>query len=279
MRFVRNPETLAMVFSLALILVWSAGCGSAPSTSTAPVKAVAPTYAIIDMQKVLDQHPERENLRTKEQALMAARAKAEDKSGLIEAARREFEAAMTERQNQDKAAIEAKQAQVYDQLNAERKLFIENLETEYRPLIFNIELKLKTVQYNPLEQEKLQQEKQRLEAERQQKLKNKDDELAARLQQEMQAYVAEKTRQSEEFAEKWMDERMAKIQKPVASPELDKQRQEVFDLSSRMIQDVKKTVAKVAEQEKIEIVWLKPALRSTAKDITELVAKEIKNVK
>jgi hypothetical protein len=60
---------------------------------------------------------------------------------------------------------------------------------------------------------------------------------------------------------------------------LDKQRQEVFDLSSRMIQDVKKTVAKVAEQEKIEIVWLKPALRSTAKDITELVAKEIKNVK
>ena len=71
---------------------------------------------------------------------------------------------------------------------------------------------------------------------------------------------------------------MAQIQKPVVSPELTKQRQAIVELSNRMIADVRAMVTKVAVQEKIEIVWLKPAVRKPVKDITDLVVKELANV-
>ena len=45
------------------------------------------------------------------------------------------------------------------------------------------------------------------------------------------------------------------------------------------MQDVRNTVAKVAEREKIELVWLKPAVRKAVKDITELVTQEITKAK
>ena len=45
-----------------------------------------------------------------------------------------------------------------------------------------------------------------------------------------------------------------------------------------MIADVRAMVTKVAVQEKIEIVWLKPAVRKPVKDITDLVVKELANV-
>lgn len=279
MRFLNKPATLATTACLAFVLALSAGCASVPVTPPAPVKPPAPVYAMIDMQKVLDQHPERTKLRQMEQTLAAARAKTEAKSALMETARAEFEAAMKVRQNQDQAAIEKKQAQLGESFNEERRLFIEKLEDEYRPLLFNIELKMKTVQYSPTEQQALQQEKQRLEAERQLKLKTKDDELAARFQKQMEAFVGERSRQSEAYAKQWMDERMAEIQKPVVSAEQEQQRKEIVALSGRMIEDVRKTVAKVAEQEKIEIVWLKPAIRKPVRDITELVVKEIANLK
>ncbi len=277
MRFINKPETIATTLGLALILAWSAGCASSPSPTT-PVKAPTPVYAMVDLQKVLDQHPERAKLRRMEQSLAAAGAKAEDKSALLETGRREFDAAMKVRQNQDQAAIEKKQAQLGEQLNEERRLFIESLEAQYRPLLFNIELKMKTVQYSPAETQTLQQEKQRLETERQLKLKAKEDELAARFQKEMKDYAAERSRQSEAYAKQWMDERMAEIQKPVVSAEQEKLRQEIVELSQRMIQDARKVIATVAEKEKIELVWLKPAVRKPVKDITDLVVKELANV-
>jgi Skp family chaperone for outer membrane proteins len=214
-----------------------------------------------------------------EQALVASEASTADKTAVLAAARLEFESAMTIRQNQDKAALATKQTQLGDQLNEERRLFIEKLEAEYRPLLFNIDLKLKTVQHSPTDAQALQQEKTRLEAERQQKLKSKEDELGARFQKEMDATAQELAGQSDSYAKKWMDDRMQELQKPVVSPEQEKQRQEIVDLSSRMIQEVRTAVNKVAGQEKIDIVWLKQAVRKPVKDITDAVAREITNGK
>lgn len=279
MRFNSKPKTLATALGLAFILVWIGGCSSTSPAQPAPAKPVVPVYAMVDMQKLLDQHPSRAKLREMEQALAAAEAAGADKSALMDTARQEFESAMKIRQNEDKAALEKKQNQLSDQLNEERRLYIEALAAEYNPLLFNLDLKLKTVQNSPTDAQALQQEKTRLEAARQQKLKTKEDELAERFRQEMDRYAADVASRSESYAKRWMDERMAQIQKPVVSPELAKQRQAVVELSNRMIADVRAMVTKVAVQEKIEIVWLRPAVRQPIRDITEAVARELTSLK
>jgi len=51
------------------------------------------------------------------------------------------------------------------------------------------------------------------------------------------------------------------------------------ELSGRLIQDIRDAVTKIAVQEKIDMVWLRPAVHSSLKDITDIVAREIANVK
>ena len=278
MRLANRSKTIVFIGLLCLALL-SFGCSKFSSTPTSPTKAPEPVYAMVDMQKVLDAHPERTRLRKMEQELSTSEATANDKSTLLDAAKTEFEAAMKIRQNQDQAVIEKKQTELTDQLNSERRQFIEKLEAEYRPLLFNIELKLKSLQNSPTESQALQQEKSRLENERQQKLKNKEDELVARFQTEMKDFAQALNAKSESYAKKWMDDRMQELQKPIVSPEREKQRQEIVALSGRMMQDVRNAVAVVAEREKIELVWLKPAVRKSVKDITELVTQEITKAK
>ena len=278
MRLANHAKTIVVLGVLCLAL-WSAGCAKISSTPPAPVKVPEPVHAMVDMQKVLDAHPDRVRLRKMEQELSASEATANDKSAMLDAAKAEFEAAMKIRQNQDRAVIEKRQTELVEQLNIERRLFIEKLEAEYRPFLFNIDLKLKSLQNSPTESQVLQQEKSRLENERQQKLKNTEDELAARFQGEMKEFAQALNVKSEAYAKKWMDDRMQELQKSVVSPEREKQRQEIVALSGRMLQDVRNAVAVVAEREKIELVWLKPAVRKSVKDITELVTQEITKAK
>ena len=278
MRFANRSKTVVVLGVLCLAL-WSAGCAKNSSTPAAPAKVPEPVHAMVDMQKVLDAHPERARLRKMEQDLAALDAAASDKSPLLEAAKTEFEAAMKIRQNQDQALIEKKQIELGEQLNVERRQFIEKLEAEYRPLLFNIDLKLKNLPNSPTESQVLQQEKSRLENEGQLKLKNREDELAARFQSEMKEYAQELNGKSEAYAKKWMDDRMQELHRPIVSPEREKQRQDIVELSGRMMKDVRNAVATVAEREKIELVWYKPAVRKSVKDITELVTREITKAK
>ncbi len=278
MRLANRSKPLGVVGIICLVL-WSAGCAVNPTAPTTPAKAPEPVYAMVDMQKLLEAHPERARLRKMEQDLAALDAATQDKSPLLEVAKTEFESAMKIRQNQDQALIEKKQTELTEQLNGERRQFIEILEAEYRPLLFNIDLKLKSLQNSPTESQTLQQEKSRLENERQQKLKTREDELIAHFQREMKGFAQALNAESEAYAKKWMDDRMQELQKPVVAPEREKQRQEIVALSGRMMQDVRNTVAKVAEREKIELVWYKPAVRKSVKDITELVTQEITKAK
>ena len=278
MRLANRSKPLGVVGIICLVL-WSAGCAVNPTAPTTPAKAPEPVYAMVDMQKLLEAHPERARLRKMEQDLAALDAATQDKSPLLEVAKTEFESAMKIRQNQDQALIEKKQTELTEQLNGERRQFIEILEAEYRPLLFNIDLKLKSLQNSPTESQTLQQEKSRLENERQQKLKTREDELIAHFQREMKGFAQALNAKSEAYAKKWMDDRMQELQKPVVAPEREKQRQEIVALSGRMMQDVRNTVAKVAEREKIELVWYKPAVRKSVKDITELVTQEITKAK
>ena len=279
MRFQLQRKTLAAL-SLGCLLAWSAGCASTPPVAAPPAKPLATVHAMVDIAKLLEVHPSRAKMRQLEQALTEAGAKAADNTAAMETARQEFEAAMKVRQNEDKAAIEKKQTQLDDELSEQRRLYIETLEKEYRPLLFNIDLKLTTLQASATEKQNLKKERDRLEAERRQKLTKKEEELAARFQSEMDAFAADLSKKSEAYANQWMDDRMKKIQQTAApSPEREKQRQEIMDLSGRMIQDIRTAVTKVAIQEKIDMVWLRAAVRQPLKDITDTVARELANIK
>lgn len=279
MRLKIQRKTVAAL-ALGWVLIWSAGCASTSPVPAPPAKPPAPVQAMVDVQKLLENHPSRVKLRQLEQSLATAEAKAADNTAAMETARQEYETAMKVRQDGDKAALEKKQTELGDTLNEERRLYLETLEAEYRPLLFNIDLKMMTVQVSPAEKKTLQQEKDRLETERRQKLAAKEEALAARFQSGMDSFAAELSRKSETYANQWMEDRMKRLQQEAAtSPEREKLRQEIMELSSRMMQDISTAVAKVAVQEKLEIVWLRQVMRQPLKDITDNVARELANAK
>ena len=277
MRF-RQQRKLLTALALGCILTAFTGCAS-QKPAAPPVKPAAPVHAMVDVQKVLEAHPLRSKLRQMEQELAAAEAKAAADTSAMDTARREYETAMKVREDGDKAALAKKQTELGDELTEQRRSYMDTLEKEYRPLLFNIDLKLNAVQVSATERETLQRERDRLLAERQQKLKVKEDELAARFQKEMDAFAAELAGKSEAYARQWMEQRMQRLQQETVSPEREKQRQAIVELSNRMIDDVRATVAKVALQEKIELVWLRQAVHMPIRDITDLVIREIANAK
>ena len=278
MRF-RQQRKLLAALALGCILTAFSGCASQKPTGSTPDKPATQAHAMADVQKVLDAHPLRNKLRQMEQELAAAEEKAAADTSAMDTARREYETAMKVREDGDKAALAKKQTELGDELTEQRRSYMDTLEKEYRPLLFNIDLKLNAVQVSAAERETLQRERDRLLAERQQKLKVKEDELAARFQKEMDAFAAELAGKSEAYAKQWMEQRMQRLQQESVSPEKEKQRQAIVELSNRMIDDVRATVAKVALQEKIELVWLRQAVHMPIRDITDLVIREIANAK
>ncbi len=278
MRFGQQRNILAAL-ALGCLLTTLAGCASKQPATSPPAKPPEAVQAMVDVQKVLDAHPLRGKLRQMEQELAAADAKAAADTSAQDTARQEFETAMKVRQDEDKAALAKKQTQLGDELTEQRHAYIEELEKEYRPLLFNIDLKLKTVQITPTEKDTLQKEMDRLLAERQQKLKAKEDELAARFQNEMDAFAAELAQKTDAYAQQWTEERMKRLQQDAVSPEREQQRRAIVELSNRMIADVRSTVTKVALRDKIEVVWLRQVVHTQLKDITDTVAKELANVK
>ena len=278
MRF-RQQRKLLAALALGCILTAFTGCASQKPAAPPPVKPAVSAHAMVDVQKVLDAHPLRGKLRQMEQELASAEAKAAADTSAMDTARREYETVMKVREDGDKAALAKKQTELGDELTEQRRSTIDALEKEYRPLLFNIDLKLNAVQVSAAERETLQKERDRLLTERQQKLKVKEDELAARFQKEMDAFAAELAGKSEAYAKQWMEQRMQRLQQATVSPEQEKQRQAIVELSNRMIDDVRATVAKVALQEKIELVWLRQAVHMPIRDITDLVNREIANAK
>ena len=278
MRF-RQQRNILAALALGCILTALAGCASKQPAASPPAKPPVAVQAMVDVQKVLEAHPLRGKLRQMEQELAAADAKAAADTSAQDTARQEFETAMKVRQDEDKAALEKKQTQLGDELTEQRRAYIEELAKEYRPLLCNIDLKLKTVQITPAEKETLQKEMDRLLAERQQKLKAKEDELAARFKKEMDAFAAELAQKTDAYAQQWTEERMKRLQQDSVSPEREQQRRAIVELSNRMIADVRSTVTKVALRDKIEVVWLRQAVHTQLKDITDTVAKELANVK
>ena len=264
---------IVAAFAWCCLLVSVAGCSSAPPAPSE--KVVALRHGVVNMQRLLEAHPEREKLRQIERSLAAADAGGGESQAAMDTARREYDTAMEVRQNQDKVALEKKEAQLREEMSEQRRLFIEALAAEYRSILLNLDLKLKAVQLSPTESQSLQKERERVEAERQQKQVAKEDALVARFQQEMSKFADELSAQAKDYANKWMDDRLQRLKTDSVKPEQEKRRQEFAELSGKMMQDVRQAVSKVAQQEKLDIVWTRLVARQQAIDITDAVAREL----
>lgn len=259
------------------IIAGLTGCMQTPSGQEKPAdKPMAARHGMVKMQVLLEAHPQSAKLRQAEQELAALGSNQTPSQAAIDAAKQEFEAAMKARQNEDLQAIERKETQIQESLNDERKKYIESLESEYRQQLFNLDLKLQTIRYSASEKQKLQAERDQLEAARQQKLRAKDAELAEKYKRETSAYAEDLKRKAEVYADQWMKERASRL-KPdtTADPELERKRRELNELSGRIMQDIKRAVSLVAEQEKLEMVWVYPVVRQNAKDVTDAVKREL----
>ncbi len=273
-------QMLIAVLAMGCVVSGSTGCALGPQPVIEPaIQKNTTVHAMIDMMKLLDLHPARIKLRQMEQALNVMDAKASDQSAAMETAQHELEVVMKTRQNEDQAALTQQQMQMETKMNEQRRLFMDELENEYRMPLFNIDLKLQTIQLSPTERQALQKERDRLTAERQRKLAAKDVELTSRLNAEMTALASDLSGRADAYAQKWMEDRRQNLQKPIESPERESLRREIVELSGRMIQDIRLAVTNIAVQEKIDMVWLKPAMHKSVKDITDAVAREIANAK
>lgn len=270
----RQVGALTLILGLMAGL---AGCGQSPASPGKPdQQPAAMRHGMVKMQAVLDAHPQRAKLAALEQTVAAADPASGPSQAAMDAVKQEYDAAMQARHNTDLAAIETKESQLKASLNQERSAYIESLDAEYQPQLFNLGLKLQAVQYAPAEKQKLEAERARLEAERLQKLKNKDAELGAKFEAAMKAFVDEQKNLAAAYADQWMQDRVARMrQDAAASPELEKQRRELDELSAKVLQDIKAAVKTVADSEKLDMVWVHPAVRYQAKDITEQVKKEL----
>ena len=254
-----------------------AGCAQVNQTAgNVSGQSVPMHHGMIKMQVLLEAHPDWIKLRQLEEAVNASGFSSGPSEAAMDAARQEYEAAMKIRQSDDLQAIGQKETELQDALNKERRAYIEQMEAEYRPQLFDLDLKLQTVQYSPAEKQKLQTERARLETERQQKLQAKDKELQEQFTREIDAYASSLKSNSAAYADQWMRERAARMRtEAVASPDLTKQKQELNEVSGKVMQDIKRAVAIVAEKEKLDMVWIYPAVRQQATDITEMVKREL----
>lgn len=163
------------VFILGLTLLVSA-CGRPGSGDK---------IAVVDLEKVLADHPRQVELQKEKQSYEALQ-KARDSQALFlrtqmanlrtlqavkQSGRKNFLAAdlftrMTEEELKEQEALEKARAEA--SLRADRELAEESeaLERQYRLRIFNLRLKLETVQMTPEEKEKVRQELDRVLAER-----------------------------------------------------------------------------------------------------------------
>lgn len=264
---------------IAIVLSGIAGCATAPQP--APEKPAVLKHGMVKMQQLLEAHPQQEKLRQLEQSVAVATEQSQRPSTeVMNEAKREFDAAMEVRRNQDLQAIDKKEAQLKEKLNDERRVFLESLEAEYRPQLVNLDLKLATLQYAPAEKQKVQQERDRVEAEQQSKIAAKDAALAAIFKKESAEFVDELSQNTKAYADQWMNERMSRMKTETAaaaaSPAVEAQRKEMMELSGRVMRDIKQAVTVVAEREKLDIVWVYPVVRQQATDITDAVIRELK---
>ncbi|MEG6585085.1 molecular chaperone Skp [Dendrosporobacter sp. 1207_IL3150] len=298
------------------VAAFTAGCFGKTDKDTNTPSAIG----IIDMNKAIQAHPKYQQLVLLKQQLntISAQIDAEkvkaarqfssmssvitspDNTALNTAFEQEFKEKMAGEQAELNAKLSAKADQARGKLTDELKAYTAEVDKEYHPQIFSIQLKLKTVQLSKEEMTDLQNQLEQLQKSRNNKLADKERQLAAKMdaimgpeqkavEQQLAAYASQL---NNELAQKAAAKSAAiearnksQALQPASSavivnPELEQQlgmkRQEVTVLEQFIIQDVRDKAAKIAAEGRLDSVITNIQVNVNATDITESVIAEFK---
>ncbi len=310
---------------LLITLGFVSGCGSNKSAQDTNAAPAQPKVAVIDMDKAVKAHPKSMELlqlkqqynalADKVQAELQAKAQANVPdaqaipkvneaaiNGINSAMEQEFNAKMAAKQAELKERLAAKAAQLKSDMANELKAYTAEIDKDYQPKIFSLQLKLKTVQLSKDEMAGLQQDMEKLQNERADKIAAKDRELAARLdaamapeqakaEAELAAYAKQLNSELSAQASAKSAEIAARPDVPTVVPQipdsgrartdteqqLAMKKQEINVLEEHIMQDIRDKAAKVAVGQGLEIVLSGVTVNVNAQDITDAVITEFKN--
>lgn len=307
----RSVSGLCLLILTALVL--ASGCSKQPAQETKP--SVVNSFGIIDMQKATEAHPrypevaglqrqlntliaqinqQQSSLRAGTGALASVESAAA--AGMQKTLEREFQIRMTAKQEELNARLEKSAMQFRRTLMDEMKMFEEIVDQEIEPQLMNLQLKMRTLQLTQEEKAVLQQNFDKLQRERSERLRLREQELHGKLEawlapqkktaeqelsafaQQLQLELAQKeAAQKEQFAARALPPLTAgNGNLPELQMQADRKQQEIAGLKEEILRDIRDKTAKVAISLQLDVVLANILVNSSAVDITGNVIAELK---
>ena len=263
--------------------------------------------AVVNWDKVLEAHPQYENLHKKQEAynLLLDRRREQEiigktqMSGLAKLQQlkqnskrsflsADFMARMSEKQTEEQEKLKQLSNQIADQVDKELAEEEKKMSEHYRLQIFNLRLKLDTVRMMPEQRKKLEAELHAVQAARDQDRMLLAQHKVGVVTQRMQPHVEEVHRQLDAYARQLQAQMLADLKKSAekdasvfkAAPgalkdvlstvdqELDRQQQGIESLEASIKKDMESAVIKLAKERHYSVVFYKYHTNISADDIT-----------
>ena len=294
----RQQQGVILVL-LILLAVTVSGCGK----QTASEEPKAMVWAVLDEEKVMKAHPKYLEWQSQKTAWLAGRQKLEwlKHSLTLQAAQEVQELAMPALPAVMQATQSLREAALQQQLqeqakrlrkelDQEMKAYGEEVHREFDPEMVSLQLKLRIVSLQPQEAEALRQQLAQLQQTQQQRLAQKEAELARRfaaavvplqqaIREEQQAAVkqapevkAESPKLPKTTPETVTAERIRELEERLQQQELEWQA-----LQRLMQEEVQDRAGRIASARGVDIVLRKPVAAMQATDITEWVAQALQH--
>jgi len=217
-------------------------------------------------------------------------------AGLQKTLEHEFQSRMAAKQEEINTRLEKSSLQFRRALIDEMKAFEEEVDRQIEPQLINIQLKMRTLQLTQEEKTALQQNFEKLQKERTDRLRLREQQLHAKLEtwlapqrraadQELSAFAQQLQLELAQKEAAQKDQFAARALPPFTAadgslPELqmraDRKQQEIAGLKEEILRDVRDKTAKVAISMQLDVVLANILVNSSAIDITGNVIAELK---
>ncbi|MBP2639139.1 MAG: outer rane chaperone Skp (OmpH) [Firmicutes bacterium] len=307
----RSVTGFCLLMLTALVL--APGCFKQPAQETKP--SVVNSFGIIDLQKATEAHPkypevaglqkqlntlvfqinQRQSSMLRDTATLAS-VESSAAAGLQKTLEHEFQSRMAAKQEEINTRLEKSSLQFRRALIDEMKAFEEEVDRQIEPQLINIQLKMRTLQLTQEEKTALQQNFEKLQKERTDRLRLREQQLHAKLEtwlapqrraadQELSAFAQQLQLELAQKEAAQKDQFAARALPPFTAadgslPELqmraDRKQQEIAGLKEEILRDVRDKTAKVAISMQLDVVLANILVNSSAIDITGNVIAELK---
>lgn len=293
----RQQRGILLVFLILLAVAVSA-CGSQPVSE----QAKATVWAILDEEKVMKAHPKYLEWQSKKTAWLAGKQKLEWlKQSLVMQAAHDIQilampalpavaqATQSLREAELQQQLQERAKNLRKELDQEMKAYGEDVHRELDPEVVSMQLKLRIVSLQPQEAETLRLQLAQVQQLQQQRLAQKEAELATRFTVAL-APLREAIRQEQAVARQASVAQVEASNVSTITPKeirveqirdleetLQQQEIEWREMQRLIQEEVQDRVGRIASARGVDIVLKKPIAAMQAVDITEWVAQALQH--